>query len=114
MKTYMLLFWAPKQLVAAPRSPEDARKSGEKWSSWEQALRSAGRSVTGAQLESGGQCVTGSVRKVAEGAFPGDQVMGGYYLVSASSPADAMEVAKGCPVLDSGGTVEVRPVMEHE
>jgi len=40
--------------------------------------------------------------------------MGGYYLVSASSPADAMEIAKGCPLLDNGGTVEVRPVMDHD
>ena len=35
----------------------------------------------------------------------------GYFVVSASSLEQATDLAKGCPVLQSGGTVEVRPVM---
>jgi hypothetical protein len=35
---------------------------------------------------------------------------GGLLLVSAADIADAVELAKGCPVLEREGTVEVWPV----
>jgi hypothetical protein len=111
MASYMLLFWAPKHLLSKPRSPEQARESGEWWHAWEQALREAGHSVTGAQLDEAGRRVTGAEKVIADGAFGDDYVMGGYFLVSASSLEEATELAKGCPILQNGGTVEVRPVM---
>jgi hypothetical protein len=114
MTSYMLLFWAPKPLLVAPRSPEQARESGERWRAWEQTLRRAGHSVTGAQLENAGRCVIGADKAIADGPFRGDHVMGGYFVVSASSLAQATDLAKGCPVLVNGGTVEVRPVMHTD
>jgi hypothetical protein len=114
MNSYMLLFWAPKHLLAAPRSPEQATESGERWHAWAEELKEAGHSVTGAQLEAAGQCVRGAQKIVAEGAFGSDHLMGGYFIVSASSLEQATELAKGCPVLQNGGTVEVRPIMETD
>jgi hypothetical protein len=111
MNSYMLLFWTPKHLLATPRSADQARESGERWHAWEQALRAAGHSVTGAQLEAGGRCVTGASKSVAQGSFSSDHVMGGYFVVSASSLEEATDLAKGCPILQAGGTVEMRPVM---
>jgi hypothetical protein len=108
MTSYMFLFWAPKEALAKPRSPEHARESGEKWHAWRQSLAKAGHSVTGAQLEDRGRCVTGS-GAVVEGGFGREHLMGGYFVVSASSLEEATELAKGCPVLKNGGTVEVRP-----
>ncbi len=108
----MLLFWAPKQALAEPRSPEQARASGARWHAWQEALTSAGHSVTGAQLDSTGRCVTGPKKTVADGPFGNDHVMGGYFVVSASSLEEATSLAKGCPALEHGGTVEVRPVMQ--
>lgn len=112
MQSFMLLFWAPKHLLAKPRSPDHARESGEKWHSWALALNAAGHSVTGAQLEAGGAYVTGSEKTVFDGTFGGEHVMGGHFVVWASNLAEAAELAKGCPVLQSGGTVEVRPIMD--
>jgi len=111
MASYMLLFWAPKPLLAKPRSLAQARESGERWHSWAEALRAAGHSVTGAQLEASGRCVSGEDKTLADGPFGKDHVMGGYFVVTASSLEQATDLAKGCPVLQSGGTVEVRPVM---
>jgi hypothetical protein len=113
MNSYMLLFWVSKQLLAKPRSPEQEKESGERWRSWEQALTKAGHSVTGAQLDAGGRCVT-AVDTVVDGAFVSDHVMGGYFVVSASTLDQATDLAKGCPVLKNGGTVEVRPVMHTD
>ena len=38
--------------------------------------------------------------------------VGGYFVVLADSLAQAAEFAKGCPGLDFGTTVEVRPIEE--
>lgn len=111
MKSFMFLFWAPKHVLAAPRSPEQARESGDKWRDWEQALGELGSSVTGAQLESLGRCITGHKKTVTEETFGGDHVMGGYFIITASTLEQATELAKGCPVLANGGTVEVRPLV---
>jgi|HubBroStandDraft_1064217.scaffolds.fasta_scaffold05774_3 hypothetical protein len=111
MTSYMLQFWAPKYLLAKPRSPAQARESGEKWHAWAQALREAGYFVSGAQLEAVGRCVIGEEKTIADGPFGKDHVMGGYFVVSALSLEQATDLAKGCPVLQSGGTVEVRPLM---
>lgn len=91
MQSFMLLFWAPKHLLAKPRSPDQARESGEKWHSWAQALNAAGCSVTGAQLEASGVCVTAD-KTVVAGTFGGDHVMGGYFMVSASNLVKATEL----------------------
>jgi hypothetical protein len=112
MSSYMLLFWAPRHVLAKPRSGEEARASGERWQAWRQALVSGGHEVTGgAQLEAAGRCLIGPEKRVADGPFGLDHTMGGYFVVSASTLEEATELAKGCPVLDHGGTVEVRPLM---
>jgi hypothetical protein len=39
------------------------------------------------------------------------EILGGYYLVEADSPAEAEEIAARIPSARLGGTVEVRPVV---
>ncbi len=114
MPSFMFLFWAPKHLLAGPpRSPEQARESGEKWRAWEESLRKAGHEPTGAQLEATGQCLTGPDMRITEGTFAGEHVLGGHFIVKAADLAQATELAKGCPMLRFGGTVEVRPLVDH-
>ena len=77
-----------------------------------ESLLAAGHEVTGgAQLESSGRQVRGKEKVVAEGPVSPDPLMGGFFIVSAASLEQATALAKGCPVLQSGGTVEVRPLM---
>lgn len=112
MPTYMYLFVAPRHLLSGTRrSPEEARRSGERWRDWEESLRQAGHEPTGAQLEPGGRCLTGPEKTTEDGAFGADHLVGGYFVVKASSLEQAIELAKGCPLLDNGGTVEVRAIM---
>ena len=37
-------------------------------------------------------------------------IVGGYITVEAEDIAQAVELSKGCPILEVGGSVEVRPV----
>jgi hypothetical protein len=39
-------------------------------------------------------------------------MVGGYLIVQASSETDATEMAKGCPIFETGRSVEVRPIRE--
>jgi hypothetical protein len=54
--------------------------------------------------------VIGEEKTIADGPFGKDPVIRGYFVVSALSLEQATDLAK-CPVLQSGGTVEVRPLM---
>ena len=39
-------------------------------------------------------------------------LVGGFSLIEAKDLTHAVELSKGCPILEVGGSVEVRPVMQ--
>ena len=39
-------------------------------------------------------------------------LVGGYTIVEARDIDQAVDLSQGCPILDGGGSVEVRPVMK--
>ncbi len=40
------------------------------------------------------------------------EILGGYIVVSTASIEEAIELAKGCPILNIGGNVEVRGIVQ--
>ena len=42
------------------------------------------------------------------------ETIGGYIVVRASSLDEAAEISKGCPILSTGGCVEVRQIMQMQ
>src|ERR1700679_2908709 len=111
MPSFVFIFRAPRTLLESPRTAADTQSSGEKWHAWAEALVLGGHTVTGAQFARGGTSVSGPDRVVSEGAAGAVDVIGGYFQISADSLDEATQLAKGCPMLDHGGTVEVRPVL---
>ncbi len=57
------------------------------------------------------QCRAGSARRRSQ-PTGGKSGAGGYSIVSAGSLSDAAAKAKGCPVLASGGSVEIYKAIE--
>jgi hypothetical protein len=52
-----------------------------------------------------------SRKVITDGPFAeGKEVVGGYFLVRAETLEQAAEMAKDCPIFESGGSVEVRLV----
>jgi hypothetical protein len=48
---------------------------------------------------------------ITDGPFAeGKEVVGGYFIVRAESLNQAAEIAKDCPIFESGGSVEVRSI----
>ncbi|MBC8090078.1 MAG: transcription initiation protein [Phycisphaerae bacterium] len=95
-------------------SPEKAQQSMQKWLTWMRELEGKGNLKDfGQPLENGGMMVRGTAKTVVDGPYAETKdLIGGYSILIAETIAQAAELAKGCPVLDGGGSVEVRPVMK--
>jgi hypothetical protein len=53
----------------------------------------------------------GKQKIVHDGPFAeAKDIVGGYVVVEANDLTQAVELSKGCPILDVGGSVEVRPI----
>jgi len=96
-----------------PASAEQGQQVMQKWMAWFKDLAAKGHVVDrGQPLERTGKIV-GNGKVVSDGPFAEmKDVVGGYTLIKAADVTQAAELAKGCPVLDRGGRVEVRPVMK--
>ena len=96
-----------------PESPELGQQVLQKWMAWFKTLTERGCLIApGHPLERSGKIV-GAGGTVIDGPFvEAKDIVGGYTLVEARDVAEAAEFAKGCPILDRGGRVEVRPVMK--
>jgi hypothetical protein len=99
-------------------SPERARQNAQAWQAWFKELGARGHFKEAGHrtpLESAGKVVWGSEKMVSEGPYAeAKDVVSGYTLIEAADFGDAVELSKGCPILDVGGSVEVRPVQNFK
>jgi hypothetical protein len=82
------------------QTPEAQEKSMQEWGAWFGSLGAAVTDMGNPFAAS----ATVSIGGVTDG---GSSKLGGYSIVEAASLADATAKADGCPVLRSGGSVEV-------
>ena len=96
-------------------SAELAQKHIQQWVSWFKELGAQGHLTDpGHPLESSGKVVRGKQRIVSDGPFAeAKDIVGGYIIVEARDLAHAAELSKGCPILEGGGCVEIRPLQKH-
>ncbi len=107
----MMLFRSvPMPEPVAPPSPEEIQASVKPWQDWIGSIAAQGKfqstnilGPVGKVLKPGNVVTDGPYAELKE-------IIGGYILVKAESLDDAMEMAKGCPVLHYGGFVEVREI----
>jgi hypothetical protein len=110
---FVLLFRSGgAEYEAAMGTPERAQKSLQTWLSWMRGLEAQGALRSpGQPLERRGKVVSGNPRAVTDGPFAEskDMVLG-FIVVEARDLEHAAELAAGCPIVEGGGAVEVRPV----
>jgi hypothetical protein len=97
--------------AAEKPSPEVMQQRMQKWMKW---MNSLGQHVKerGHPLEAPGKVVRGTQKTVTDGPFAETKdVVGGFSLIEAKDLAEAAELSKGCPILEGGGSVEVRAIM---
>lgn len=92
-------------------SPSVLQAHLERWYAWSDELARQGRRNAGTPLDNGGKAVHGRERFVTDGPYAESKdLVTGAMLIDAASLDDALEVARGCPTYEFGGSVEVRPV----
>jgi hypothetical protein len=93
-------------------SPEQMQKTMQKWVAWFKELGEKGHiKYPGHPLEDTCKVVMGRQKAVHDGPYAEvKDVVNGFTLIEAQDLAHAVELSKGCPILEIGGSVEVRPV----
>jgi hypothetical protein len=108
---YMLLF---RNAASWHRnlSPQQLQEVTDRWMSWYNRLTEQGKVTAGRPLAPEGKLVSGKNGQfVADGPFAeSKEAIGGYFLLSVKTTDEAIAIAKECPGLPYGITVEVRPV----
>ncbi len=102
MPNFILAYHGGKQ----PESPEEGAEHMAKWNAWVSGLGDAVVNP-GTPL---GKSKTVSSRGVYDDG--GSNPLLGFSIVKAGSMDAALEIAKACPTLEIGGTLEVAEVMK--
>jgi hypothetical protein len=81
------------------------------WMDWKDSLEKNGHKIqAGERLDFTGKVVRGKEKAVIDGPFVEvKDFIQGYLSIEARDIDQAVELAKGCPILNTDGTVEVRP-----
>ena len=96
-------------------SPENMQAHMQKWMDWMKKLGEKGILVGGEPLQVVGKQVTGTKKVVTDGPFvEAKEIVGGYLIVNAKDINEAVEISKGCPVLEVDGKIEVRPIQKMD
>lgn len=102
MAKFMFAFHGGKM----PESKEEGEKVMAKWGLWMEGL--------GASLADPGSILGGSSIVSTSGVADngGPDPLSGYMVVVAADKDTAIDIAKGCPILENEGRVEVAPLMD--
>ena len=112
MKEFMLIFIGEDR-TQRQLSPEQMQTQMGKWMSWVDSLKAKGTYVEGRPLIPAAKTVKGKKPVVTDGPFAeSKEIVGGYFIVKASSLEEAAAIAKDCPDFELGSAVEVREVMK--
>jgi hypothetical protein len=88
---------------------EEIQKIMIDWMAWSDRLVAEGRSKARRSLDGGGKIISGKDRVVSDGPFAeAKEAVAGYFLVEANDLDEAIEMARECPTVPYGATVEVR------
>lgn len=113
MKRYVLVFrgGATAHMNLAPA---EVGAHLQKWMAWVNELNAKGQSEpNGPRLEISGKTVRGKSKTVTDGPFAeAKDLVTGAIFVKAETLEAATEIAKGCPIYEYDGSVEVRPIFE--
>lgn len=109
MQDFLLVFRRGANALPTD-SPEQMQAMTGKWMDWIGGIAAQHKLVDrGNRLAEEGRVVKGGI--VTDGPFTElKELVGGYTIIRAESYDDAAEIAKGCPVLQIGGSVEIRGI----
>jgi hypothetical protein len=112
--SYLLIFRDSTPEIYRTLSPNRRQELIQQWNDWYDELAAQGKVLHGHPLEPQGRVVSGACGElVLDGPYAeAKEAIGGYFFLRAADLDEATEIAKGCPSLPLGLSVEVRPIAE--
>lgn len=113
MAKFMFIFRGGGYAAPGSLSPAELQAHLEKWNAWTNSIL-AGRNGSGQPLAypPSGKTVRGRDKLVTDGPYAETKdLVSGTLVFDAASLEEAAELARGCPILELDGSVEVRPVL---
>jgi hypothetical protein len=109
MNEFLLLFRGDYS-QAPTATPEEQAAVTQKWMDWIAGIAAKNKLVDrGNRLKNTGRVLKADM--TTDGPFCElKEILGGYSLIRADSLEEAETLAKGCPILSLGGSVEVREI----
>ncbi|PBQ30455.1 transcription initiation protein [Sphingobacteriaceae bacterium] len=113
MKEFMMIFrTVPNATVQL--SPEQMQANIKLWQDWIAGIAAQGKFVGSNQLGREGKTLKPN-NVVTSGPYAEvKEIIGGYIIVKTDTIDEALKLAEGCPILQTGGNVELRDVMQME
>lgn len=94
-------------------TPEEMQEDIAQHVKWVEQLVENGNFKDGNPLSPEGNHIKGESKLVTDGPYiESKEGISGYYFLLANSLEEATEIAKGCPSLSMGGTVEIREIIQ--
>ncbi|HET7003300.1 MAG TPA: YciI family protein [Puia sp.] len=115
MKEFLFLFRGG-DAKEIQHSPDKFKAHMDKWMVWMSELANKKQFVSAQPLTDTGMQITGTKKIISDGPYlEGKEYVGGYLVCLAESYDSALDIAKGCPILDfDDGVVEIRAIKEAE
>jgi len=119
MSKFIFVFRGGGIVVQPPPPPAELGAHLAKWTQWVGALLKSRQADAGPPpLDNRGKTLRGSGKTVTDGPYAeAKDLVSGFLIISADSLDAAAELARGCPIFEYGGSLEVRPFLalpEHE
>jgi hypothetical protein len=110
---YLLLFRNAGPDTHAHLTSEERAALADRWNAWVASMLAKDQMRSGHPLSLDGRVISGSHgERITDGPYAeAKEVVGGYVIVRASSLDEAAQIARGCPGLSIGLTVEVRELL---
>lgn len=112
MQEFLLVFRRDFSSGKTQVSPEAMQAMLKPWQDWMNSLNKQDKLVSAGNRLVPDGLVVRSKELVTDGPYVDTkEAIGGYLIVRAASIEAAAELAKGCPILDGAGNVEVRAIL---
>ena len=115
MAKFMFIFRGGGYAGSASPSPTELQEHLAKWNAWTHEMHAAGKLALGQPLAypPAGKTLRGRDRVVTDGPYAESKdLVSGIVVVEVASLDEAAELARGCPIFELDGSVEVRTALE--
>ncbi|MES2515123.1 MAG: hypothetical protein V4580_13310 [Bacteroidota bacterium] len=110
LNDFMMLFRLEPNLNYKP-TEQDLIEQKKQWGSWIGGIAAQAKLVNTHQLGFSGKQLHADMSVEETINISNNKMLAGNMVVKANSMDDALEMAKGCPILSMGGSLEIRDII---